>query len=226
MGFYTVETADGLVECRLRGKLRRERQPTDIAVIGDTVTFTSLSPSEGIIESVEERRTVFSRRQPGKRGTWKEDVVVANLDQLLVVFACAQPQPHVRMIDRFLIVAEHNEVEAIIVANKVDVVTDAEATATFQPYERIGYEVHYVSARTGAGVDALAARLSGRLSAVSGPSGVGKSTLLNALQPGLNLDTGSVSAAVGKGMHTTVAAELHPHAAAGRGSLAGTPGMR
>ena len=226
MGFYTVETPDGLIECRLTGKSRRERQATDLVVIGDTVTLVPLSATEGMIESVDDRRTVFSRRQPGKRGTWKEDVVVANLDQLLVVFACAQPQPHVRMIDRFLIVAEHNEVEAIVVANKVDVVTEEAAHETFGPYERIGYEVHYVSARTGTGVEKLRERLTGRLSAVSGPSGVGKSTLLNAIQPGLNLDTGAVSAAVGKGMHTTVGAELHPLAVPGGGYIADTPGIR
>lgn len=224
MGFYTVQTDGALLECRLRGRLRKERQPTDLVAIGDTVSVTPLSPGEAIIESVEPRGTVFSRRQPGPRGTWKEDVVVANLDQLLVVFACAEPTPHVRMIDRFLVVAEHNEVEAVIVANKVDVVGADDARRTFGVYESVGYEVRYVSARTGAGIDALRDRLAGRLSAVSGPSGVGKSTLLNAIQPGLNLYTGAISDAVGKGMHTTIAAELHPLTAGGY--VADTPGLR
>ena len=110
--------------------------------------------------------------------------MVANLDQLVAVFACADPVPHVRMIDRFLVIAEHNEVPTVIVANKLDLSNPAAATALFGEYERIGYPVVYASARTGQGVDELRDRLAGRISLVSGPSGVGKSTLLNAVHPG------------------------------------------
>ena len=224
-GFYSVQTDDGLVEAQLRGRLKKERQASDLAVIGDTVTVAATDGS-GTIESVAERRTKFSRRQPGPRGTWREDVMVANLDQVLVVFACAHPQPHVRMIDRFLVVAEINEVEAVVVANKVDLVGSDAARGLFGVYERIGYPVDYVSARTGEGVDALRARLAGRISVVTGPSGVGKSTLLNAVQPGLHLAVGDVSEALRKGRHTTTAAELLPVASADGGYVADTPGIR
>ncbi len=226
-GFYSVRTDDGrLVESQLRGLLKRERQPTDLAVIGDRVQVALLDDGTGVIEHVEPRRSKFSRRQPGPRGTWKEDMLVANVDQVLVVFACADPMPHVRMLDRFLVVAEHNEVPAVVVANKIDLVHLDQAHATFDPYEAIGYPVHFVSALEGIGVEELADRLSGKTSVVTGPSGVGKSTLLNAIQPGLRIETGDVSEFLHKGRHTTTMAELHPLAAPGDGYVADTPGLR
>lgn len=224
-GFYSVQTDDGLVEARLRGRLKKERQASDLAVIGDTVTIFAATDGTGTIESVGERRTKFSRRQPGPRGTWREDIMVANLDQVLIVFACADPPPHVRMVDRFLVVAEQNEIDAVIVANKVDLVGGAAAREVFSPYRAIGYEVEYVSARAAIGIEALRARLGGRISVVTGPSGVGKSTLLNAVQPGLHLATAEVSESLHKGRHTTVSAELLP-VRSGGGYVADTPGIR
>jgi ribosome biogenesis GTPase len=226
-GFYTVRTDDGhSLECRLRGLLKKDRQATDLAVIGDRVTVTALGEGEGVIESIEPRHTRFSRRQPGPRGAWKEDLVVANVDQVLVVFACADPMPHLRMLDRFLVVAEHNEVEAVVVANKVDLVGIVAARRTFGAYAEIGYPLHLVSAREGIGVEELAERLIGRTSVVTGPSGVGKSTLLNAIQPGLRIETGVISAALRKGRHTTTSAELHTLDGPGHGYVADTPGLR
>jgi ribosome biogenesis GTPase len=226
-GFYTVRTDDGRdVECRLRGRVKKDRQATDLAVIGDRVRIGLLPDGGGMIEEVEERSSRFSRRQPGPRGTWKEDMLVANVDQVLVVFACADPMPHLRMLDRFLVVAEHNEVQAVLVANKVDLVGIERARAVFGLYERIGYAVHYVSAREGMGVEELGDQLAGRTSVVTGPSGVGKSTLLNAVQPGLRLATGDVSEALHKGRHTTTSAELHPIGGPGGGYVADTPGLR
>ena len=226
-GFYTVRIDDGtLLECRLRGRVKQDRGDSDLVVIGDRVAVALLADGEGMIESIEPRHSRFSRRQPGPRGSWKEDMIVANLDQVLVVFACANPMPHLRMVDRFLVVAEHNEVEAVVVANKVDLVGLAAAREIFSGYEAIGYPVHYVSAREGIGVEELADRLIGRVSVVTGPSGVGKSTLLNAVQPGLRIDTGAVSETVHKGRHTTTSAELHALTASGGGYVADTPGLR
>lgn len=226
-GFYTVLADDGAtIESRMRGRMKRERQTTELAVIGDRVALAMLPDGSGMIEAVEPRRSKFSRRQPGPRGAWKEDLLVANVDQVLVVFACADPPPHLRLVDRFLVVAEANEVEAVLIANKVDLVGEAAARATFGEYERIGYPVEYVSARAAIGVDRLRQRLVGRVSVVTGPSGVGKSTLLNAIQPGLRLATGEVSEVLHKGRHTTVSAELIPVAGAGGGWVADTPGLR
>ena len=225
-GFYSVQSGNRTIECRLRGRVTRNRLAADPAVIGDRVVLSVASDGTGMIESVEERRSRFSRRQPGPRGTWREDIMVANLDQVLIVFACADPMPHLRMVDRFLVVAEHNEIEAVLVVNKVDLCGGDTAHAEFATYERIGYPVHYVSALYGDGVAEVAGRLAGRVSVVTGPSGVGKSTLLNDIQPGLHLLTGDVSESLHKGRHTTTNAELHPLDGAARGWVADTPGIR
>jgi ribosome biogenesis GTPase / thiamine phosphate phosphatase len=226
-GFYTIRTDAGdLVEARLRGRVKKERQTSDLAVIGDRVEVERLPDGTGAIASVEERRTRFSRRQPGPRGSWREDVMVANPDLVVVVFAVDRPPPNPRLIDRFLVVAEYNEVPVLLVANKVDLGADA-ARAVFGPYERIGYDVLYAAAKLGTGIEELRSRVAGRLSIVTGPSGVGKSTLLNALQPGLQLATGEVSSAEeGKGKHTTTHAELLPLEGPEGGYVADTPGIR
>ena len=226
-GFYTVLADDGAtIEARMRGRIKKDRQTSDLAVIGDRVAIAALPDGSGMIEHVEPRRSKFSRRQPGPRGSWREDLLVANVDQVLIVFACADPPPHVRLIDRFLVVAEANEVEAVLVANKVDLVGIEAARTLFGEYERIGYPVEYASARAGIGVDGLRDRLAGRVSVVAGPSGVGKSTLLNAVQPGLQLATGEVSEMLHKGSHTTVSAELIRVEGPAGGWVADTPGLR
>lgn len=225
-GFYSIQTHEGMVECQLRGRAKRGRRDTDLAVIGDRVSLTRLTDATGVIEQIEPRRSKFSRRQPGPGGTAKEDVMVANLDQVLIVFACADPMPNPRLVDRFLVVAEANEVDAVIVVNKVDLCGEDDARSIFDRYERIGYPLSYVSAKQAIGLEGLRERLAGRVSIVTGPSGVGKSTLLNALQPGLRIATAEVSQALHKGRHTTTVAELHPLDGSGGGYVADTPGLR
>ena len=227
-GFYTIATDEGdLLEARLRGRVKRERQPSDLAVIGDRVTVERLPDGTGAIVAIEPRERRFSRRQPGPRGSWREDVMVANPDLVALVFACDRPPPNPRLIDRFLVVGEYNEVPTLLVANKVDLVGADAAAELFGSYRLIGYDVVYTSAKAGAGIEELRERLAGRLSIVTGPSGAGKSTLLNTLQPGLQLTTGEVSGVEsGKGKHTTTHAELHPLGGAGGGYVADTPGIR
>jgi ribosome biogenesis GTPase len=224
-GFYTVATDDGdRLEARIRGRMKKERQSSDLAVIGDRVSLERLDDGTAVIEAVEPRRTRFSRRQPGPRGSWREDVMVANPDLVAIVFACDRPPPNPRLIDRFLVVAEYEELPVVIVANKVDLVAAERARAVFGPYDGIGYEVIHTSATDGTGLERLADRLTAGISIVTGPSGVGKSTLLNAIEPGLRLETGDVSEALHKGRHTTTHAELHPMRAGGY--VADTPGIR
>jgi len=225
-GFFWVQTDAGVLECRLRGRLKKDRLATDIAVIGDAVEVTQVTPTTGAIEAVEPRRTRLARRAAGSRGVWSEDVLVANVDQVLLVFACADPPLSPRMLDRYLVLTEAEELDTVIVANKLDLVSDEQARALFAVYEQVGYPVIYTSTKQGHGIAELRARLAGRISVVTGKSGVGKSSLLNAVQPGLGLATGEVSASLHKGRHTTTVAELHPVDAAAGGYVADTPGIR
>jgi ribosome biogenesis GTPase len=232
-GFFWVRIGDGqVITCQLRGRLKQKRQSSALAVVGDRVEIELQPDGTGMIESVAPRERVLSRRSAGgggRRGqradeAGSEQIIVANPDQVVFVFACAQPAPHLRMLDRFLVVAEVNALPAMICANKADLVTPAEAEGLFGVYARLGYPVVYTSARTGQGLDDLRHRLQGKLSVLSGPSGVGKSSLLNALEPGLGIQARAVSAATTKGRHTTVHVELLPLAVGGY--LADTPGIR
>lgn len=225
-GFFWVQTGAGVVECKLRGRLKKERLGTDIAVIGDIVEISLVGPGQGAIEAVLPRRTRLARRAAGARGAYKEDVLVANVDQVLLIFACDAPPFTPRMLDRYLVICEHSGLDAVIVATKVDLVGEEQAQARFAIYERIGYPVIYASTQSGLGLVEVRARLDGKLSIVTGKSGVGKSSLLNAVQPGLNLATGAVSEQLNKGRHTTTVAELIPLTTPGGGYVADTPGIR
>ena len=165
----------------------------------------------------------WSKRSCLAQGVYRQ-VILANPDQALFVFACAHPAPRMRMLDRFLVIAEKEHVPAVIVANKVDLVGPEQAQEIFGHYATIGYSVIYTSAKLGAGLDELTAQLSGKLSGLAGPSGAGKSSLLNAIQPGLGQAVREVSEAVRKGRHTTVVRQLFPLEAGGY--VADTPGLR
>ncbi len=234
-GFYTVHP-DGWalrhgsgqanrepVVCRLRGKLKRGPRRGDLVAVGDWVRFRRLPDGTGLIEAIEPRTRVLSRMAPTPRGEY-EQVIIANPDQVVFVFACANPEPKLRMLDRMLVVAEKQEIPALIVANKVDLVGQERAHALFERYADIGYPVLYTSVPTGQGIAELKARLVGQISALAGPSGVGKSSLLNAIQPGLGLAVREVSRATGEGRHTTVVREMFP--LEGGGYVADTPGLK
>jgi ribosome biogenesis GTPase len=220
-GFFEVETDLGIVMATLRGRIKEKRQETDLAAIGDRVRVRILEDGSGLIDSIDERVRVLSRRAPGRQ---IEQVIVANPDQALFVFAAADPDPNFRMLDRFLIVAEREGLPAMICVNKMDLVERKSARAEFGEYQALGYPVLYTSAKTGHGVRDLRKRLIGRLSVLAGPSGTGKSSLLNVLNPGLGLRTGEVKEASGKGTHTTVYPQLIP--VEGGGYVADTPGLR
>ena len=224
-GVYEIETSEGLIEASLRGRLKREERTGDKVVVGDVVELGRGSGSGAeawTIEKVHDRRTVLARRAPGKAPRAK--VIVANVDQVLIVFAAANPAPHLRMLDRFLVIAEAAELRPLIVINKTDVEGEAAARALFAPYERAGYRMIFTAAKQGAGVDAVKEAICGQVSALAGPSGVGKSSLLNVVQPGLGLRVAAVSEAVNKGRHTTVTAQLIPLECGGY--VADTPGLR
>lgn len=220
-GFFTVQTEVGPVVAQLRGRLTKERLETDVIALGDRVKVEILPDEGAIIEEVGERIRVLSRQAPGRE---IEQVLVANLDQAIVIFSCAEPDPNFRLLDRFLVMTEREEIPTQIVANKIDLVRLGSARKEFGEYTRLGYPVHYTSAISGKGISKLRRALEGKLSVFAGPSGAGKSTLLNAIQPGLGLPTQDVSQATGKGVHTTVFPELLP--LEGGGYVADTPGLK
>ncbi len=221
-GFYSVQTDQGTVVCQLRGRLKKHRSAGDIIALGDHVRIQLQNDGTGSIEEIAPRQTALVRSAPTARGVYRQ-VLLANPDQAVFVFACAQPEPHLRMLDRFLIVAEQQGIPPLVVANKIDLATP-EVIQKFETYPPLGYPVIFTSARTGQGIDELRERLVGKLSALAGPSGVGKSSLLNAVQPELGLAVREVSQATEKGRHTTVIRQLFPLDAGGY--VADLPGMR
>jgi ribosome biogenesis GTPase len=221
-GFFDVKTDAGMITAKLRGRLKKERMETDAAALGDRVTVRRIEDNKGIIESIEPRERVLSRRAPGRPDI--EQVIVANPDQAVFVFACADPDPNFRFLDRFLVGAERENIPAIICANKIDLVVMRSAKAEFQLYDRLGYPVLYTSALTGKGVGKLRKVLRDKISVFAGPSGAGKSSLLNAIQPGLGLRTYEVSHSTGRGRHTTVVPELLE--LKDGGFVADTPGLK
>jgi ribosome biogenesis GTPase len=223
-GFYTVETEAGKeILCRLRGRLKQGAREGDLAAIGDWVKVTILDEKRGMIEEIEPRQRMIARMAPSPGGEYQQ-IIIANPDQAIFVFACAEPKPRLRMLDRFLVIAEKQEVPAIIIANKIDLAGLKEAQSIFDNYRSIGYPVIYTSAITGQGVASLQQHLVGLVSVMTGPSGVGKSSLLNCIQPGLGLEVKGVSQATGKGQHATVLSAMFklPNG----GYVADTPGIK
>lgn len=230
-GFFWVRIDSGEeIMSKVRGRLRKQRLDTDPVALGDYVWVSILEDGSGMIEDVEDRQRAFARQKPSAEGRRadklpdREQVIIANPDQVVFVFACTQPDPNPRTLDRFLVIAESQHIPVVICANKLDLVSKRAAKDIFDIYDAIGYPVIYTSAAKGTGVRKLRKVLSGKVSALTGPSGVGKSSLLNALQPGLGLSVKTVSEATEKGRHTTVASQMFDFD--GGGFVADTPGIR
>ncbi len=180
---------------------------TSAVAVGDYVCFTLTGPGEGIIEHVHPRRNEITRQAAGARPMGQ--TIVANLDQMVAVFAAREPSLDIRMIDRFLVVAEGADVPAALCINKIDLASRPEIDKLLAPYHKTGYPVVYTSVVTGEGLEDLRRLLSGKLSMFLGLSGVGKSSLLNALQPELNLRIRPLTRYTRKGSHTTTHTEIY-----------------
>jgi ribosome biogenesis GTPase len=217
-GRYRVQCDGEVVVASLRGRVKVRSE--EKVLVGDRVSLLVKNGDGATIEQVLPRRSVLQRRSPGRKSGVR--TVAANLDQVVAVGAARNPDWDAHLMDRFLVVAEANHLPAVIVVNKADL--DSAAAAALEPYRRAGYRTLVTSASRGDGVEALRGELARRVSLFSGPTGSGKSSLLNAIQPGLRLRTGEVSPRAGAGRHTTVSAEMHP--LSGGGYVVDTPGLR
>jgi ribosome biogenesis GTPase len=222
--FYTVKTDQGELKARLRGRLKQGRPEGDIVALGDWVQVSPGAEGEPpMIEEVEARRGALLRQAPGGSGNY-EQVIVANPDYVFFVFACADPEPRFGMLDRFLVIAEQQQLPAAIVVSKVDLVGKQEARQMFGHYADVGYEVFYTSSEKGWGIKELHQQMAGRVTVLAGPSGAGKTSLLNRIEPDLGLRVAEVRDKTRKGSHTTVERVMFPLQAGG--FVADTPGLK
>jgi ribosome biogenesis GTPase len=217
-GQYRIHSLGEILDATLRGRLKQRGRRR--VLVGDAVTVVRRSDGSATIEEVLPRRSILKRRSPGRsRGT---RTVAANVDQVIVVGSLDRPPWDPHLMDRFIAVAEANDLPSIVVVNKCDLGADGETCAT--PYRRAGYPVVLTSVPQCSGIERLRGHLEGCTSLFTGPTGVGKSSLLNVLEPGLRLRTEAVSRKSGAGRHTTVAAEMYPLGACGY--VVDTPGLR
>lgn len=218
-----VETNGHSYRCSLRKKLKTvSDERTSPVVVGDLVQFSETSPGEGVIEGILDRRTKLSRLAPWAPG--KEHVVVANMDQVLIVAAAKDPPLKAGVIDRYIIAAENGGLDVAICVSKIDLVSEDEVSWVGNLYGRLGYPVLYTSAVKGVGMDSLAGVLKDKKTVLAGQSGVGKSSLINQIQPGLGLRVQEIRKAARKGRHTTSWAILFKIDIGGY--VADTPGIR
>lgn len=241
-GRYRVEGKAGALWCVVRGRLRKaltyaesaagSRAVRNVKVvqrdpvaIGDRVLARPIGAGEGVIEQVLARAGAALTRQdpdPSPRGLTS----VVGVEQFVLVFAAREPAPHLRLADRFIALAESQSADVVLCVNKADQGIASWLAARLVVYAALGYAVITTSAATGEGLEELRALLAGRVSALIGPSGVGKSSLLNALEPGLALRVNAISATTGKGRHTTTGARMAPLSGPRGGWIADTAGIR
>ncbi len=206
--YYYVQTEDKTAMCTLRGRFKKERFSL---IVGDDVEYTMVSADKGVIERIMPRRSMLKRP------------MVANVDQVILTFAAVNPDVNPALIDRFLILAELSGLATVICINKIDLIDISKIQPIIDLYQNIGYPVIPMSAKGGIGIKELRTKLYDQITAFAGPSGVGKSTILNTVEPGLELMTGEVSQKIGRGKHTTRFAELLP--LSGGGFVVDTPGF-
>ncbi len=194
--------------CELRGKLKLDRRATNAPVItGDLVEVAAVSERIGVVESVYPRQSLFSRLSSGTRPS--EQMLAANIDVLLAIISIYKPAPRIGFVDRAIVMAIKGNIQPALCINKLDLSDADEADHFASIYRNLGYHVHITSAKTGEGIKSLRAALKNRLTAFVGQSGVGKSSLLNKLQPGLSIKTDSIMRKHDRGKHTTTAAHLY-----------------
>ena len=201
------------IPSKIRGKFRlRDEDATNPIAVGDKVSIRLNEDDTGLITAIHPRRNKLSRRAAGRR-VGKEHVIVANVDAAFVMQSIRLPKPNAGFIDRFLVMAAYHELEAGIILNKIDLTQQEDKPFIddfCEMYREAGYTVFLTSAKTGQGIEELKQQFRDKVTVLSGPSGVGKSTIMNACSPDLNLPIGEVSKKTRKGKHTTTHAALFP----------------
>lgn len=194
-GFYYVECDEKIYECKARGIFRKKKLSP---LVGDHVEISLVDDEKGIIEEVFPRKTELIRPP------------VANIDKVLITFAVKEPTPNLSLLDRFIVFSEKENLEIVIVLSKIDLDENEEITNSIKDeYEKIGYKVIPVSAEKGTNIDLIKEELKGCISVFAGQSGVGKSSIINAINPKFNLETAEISKKLGRGKHTTRHAQLY-----------------
>ena len=205
-GFYYIKTDEEIIECKARGKFRHKSLKP---MVGDNVEIL-IENGKGTIEKIDDRTSELIRP------------TVANVTQAFVVFAIKNPDLNFDLLNRFLVLCESNNIKAIVALNKIDLVNEEERKELKEKINAIGYEVLFINAKKGIGIDNLKERLEGNVTVLCGPSGAGKSTLINTLTDRLHMETGEVSEKIGRGKHTTRHSELID---VSNGYIVDTPGF-
>lgn len=206
--YYFVQTDQQVIRCTLRGRFKQQRFSL---LVGDRVNFTCTDTKTGVIEEILPRTNLLMRP------------LVANIDQVLLTFAAGQPNISISLLDRFLALVALSNLPVVVCINKMELGNSEIIDKIIDDYQQIGYQVLPVSVREQLNIERLRAVIAKKVTVFAGPSGVGKSSLLNLLQPGLSLVTGEVSKKIGRGRHTTRYAELMPFE--GGGFVVDTPGF-
>ncbi|MBQ8423933.1 MAG: ribosome small subunit-dependent GTPase A [Coprobacter sp.] len=225
--WYQVKTDDGaLIECKIKGNFRLKGiRSTNPVAVGDKVHIDINKEGTAFIVDIDERENYIIRKASNL--SKESHILAANIDQALLVVTINHPQTHLVFIDRFLATAEAYRIPVRLIFNKIDLYDDDDTellNGVIDLYRYIGYDCYTISATTGVGINAVRSLLQGKVTLISGNSGVGKSTLINAIMPDLNLKTGEISASHHKGMHTTTFSEMFPLPQGGY--LIDTPGVK
>lgn len=224
-GLFTVRNENSEIDCTLRGKLFKQSQTTkSLVVIGDNVTFQPVQGGRGVITEIHERKSRLVRRGAGPKGRHLEQIIAANIDQAILVFAVKNPTYNKNLLERYVVAAKAGNIEPVICFNKMDLIDPTSIEDDVNGYKDLGYKVITTSTLLNEGIDSLKNLLRGKTSVFAGSSGVGKSSLINSVLGEEAAKTGAVSSSLYKGRHTTTSSQIFDLPFGGK--MIDVPGMR